>query len=94
MSSRQRKHEVDSFCFICGEFVKLHMLHSHLDEFKDEVGAYSEEQGERFHQDVEELPSIKIWAMANIIFRNDDMAVRQAELATLTVTSVDEICVA
>ncbi|XP_044586080.1 uncharacterized protein LOC123266115 [Cotesia glomerata] len=31
---------------------KLHMLHSHLDEFKDNMGAYSEEQGERFHQDV------------------------------------------
>ncbi|GBP86675.1 hypothetical protein EVAR_99336_1 [Eumeta japonica] len=52
MASRQCKHDVDSFCFICGEFIKLHMLHSHLDEFKDNVGAYSEEQGERFHQDV------------------------------------------
>ncbi|KAF2901795.1 hypothetical protein ILUMI_04391 [Ignelater luminosus] len=31
---------------------KLHMLHSHLDEFKDNMGAYSEEHGERFHQDV------------------------------------------
>lgn len=31
---------------------KLHMLHAHLDKFKDNMGAYSEEQGERFHQDV------------------------------------------
>ncbi|KAF2889653.1 hypothetical protein ILUMI_16520 [Ignelater luminosus] len=31
---------------------KLHMLHSHLDEFKDNMGVHSEEQGERFHQDV------------------------------------------
>lgn len=31
---------------------KVHMLHAHLDQFKDNMGAYSEEQGERFHQDV------------------------------------------
>ncbi|GBP61598.1 hypothetical protein EVAR_27485_1 [Eumeta japonica] len=45
-------HDVASFCFICGELIKLHMLHSHLEEFKDNMGAYSEEQGERFRQDV------------------------------------------
>ncbi|CAH1113856.1 unnamed protein product [Psylliodes chrysocephalus] len=28
------------------------MLDSHLDPFKDNMGAYSEEQGERSHQDV------------------------------------------
>ena len=28
------------------------MLHAHLDQFKDNMGAYSEEHGERFHQDV------------------------------------------
>ncbi|CAG9786709.1 unnamed protein product [Diatraea saccharalis] len=32
--------------------LKVHMLHAHLDKFKDNLGAYSEEQGERFHQDV------------------------------------------
>lgn len=36
----------------CRMSQKLHMLHSHLDQFKDNMGAYSEEQGERFHQDV------------------------------------------
>lgn len=28
------------------------MLEDHLDEFNDNMGAYSEEQEERFHQDV------------------------------------------
>ena len=31
---------------------KVHVLHAHLDEFKDNMGDYSEEQGERFHEDV------------------------------------------
>ena len=32
---------------------KLHMQHAHLDQFTDNMGAYSsEEQGESFHQDV------------------------------------------
>lgn len=33
---------------------KTHMLHSHLDKFKHNIGAYSEEQGERFHQEIME----------------------------------------
>ena len=32
--------------------LKLHVLHYHMDEFKDNMGNFSEEQGERFHQDV------------------------------------------
>ena len=32
--------------------LKLHVLHSHIDEFKDNMGDCSKEQGERFHQDV------------------------------------------
>ena len=36
----------------CRMSLKVHMLHSHLDKFKDNLGAYSEEQGERFHQDI------------------------------------------
>ena len=32
---------------------ELHMLHYvHLDQFKNNMGDYSEEQGESFHQDV------------------------------------------
>ncbi|UYV67632.1 hypothetical protein LAZ67_5001409 [Cordylochernes scorpioides] len=30
--------------------IKIHFLHSHLDKFPDNLGAYSDEQGERFHQ--------------------------------------------
>lgn len=32
--------------------LKLHFLHSHLDRFPDNLGDFSEEQGERFHQDL------------------------------------------
>ena len=34
----------------CRMSLKLHVLHSHIDEFKDNMGDYSEEQG--FHQGV------------------------------------------
>ena len=33
--------------------IKLHYLHSHLDKFPYNPGDVSEEQGERFHQDIE-----------------------------------------
>lgn len=36
----------------CRMSVKLHFLDSHLDYFPANLGAYSEEQGERFHQDI------------------------------------------
>ncbi|XP_045461339.1 uncharacterized protein LOC123671506 [Harmonia axyridis] len=36
----------------CRMSLKVHMLHAHLDKFKNNMGAYSEEQGERFHQDI------------------------------------------
>ncbi|GFW51249.1 uncharacterized protein TNCV_3595311 [Trichonephila clavipes] len=35
--------------------VKVHFLHSHLDYFPENLGAVSEEQGQRFHQDIKEM---------------------------------------
>ncbi|XP_043287550.1 uncharacterized protein [Venturia canescens] len=35
--------------------LKLHFLHSHLDYFPENLGDLSEEQGERFHQDISEM---------------------------------------
>ncbi|UYV61800.1 hypothetical protein LAZ67_1006633 [Cordylochernes scorpioides] len=32
--------------------IKVHYLHSHLNKFPDNLAAYSDEQGERFHQDM------------------------------------------
>ena len=32
--------------------LKIHFLHSHLDFFPENLGAVSDEQGERFHQDL------------------------------------------
>lgn len=34
---------------------KLHFLHAHLNDFSENLGAVSEEQGERFHQDIKEM---------------------------------------
>ena len=36
----------------CNISVKVHFLHSHLEYFPENFGALSEEQGERFHQDI------------------------------------------
>ena len=46
-------HKADNFRKIvnaynkmgCRMLLKLHALHSHIDEFKDNMGDYSEEQG-------------------------------------------------
>ena len=35
--------------------VKIHFLHSHLDYFPENLGAMSEEQGERFHQNTKTI---------------------------------------
>ena len=35
----------------------VHMLDAHLDEFKENLGAYSEEHSERFHQDIQDFES-------------------------------------
>jgi hypothetical protein len=32
--------------------LKVHFLNAHLDYFPENLGAVSEEQGERFHQDI------------------------------------------
>lgn len=36
----------------CRMSLKVHILDAHLDKFKENMGDYSEEQGERFHQDI------------------------------------------
>ena len=36
----------------CHMSLKMHLLHSHLDFFPDNLGSVSDEQGERFHQDI------------------------------------------
>ena len=39
----------------CLMSIKLHFLHSHLEHFPENLGDYSEEQGEGFHQDIKEM---------------------------------------
>ena len=41
--------------FGCNMNLKPHFLNSHLDYFPENLGAVSEEQGERFHQDIKEM---------------------------------------
>ncbi|GFU97438.1 uncharacterized protein TNCV_1912931 [Trichonephila clavipes] len=36
----------------CNMSIKIHFLHSHLDRFPQNLGDFSEKQGERFHQDL------------------------------------------
>ena len=35
--------------------IKLHYLFSHTDQFPENFGAMSDEQGERFYQDIKEM---------------------------------------
>ncbi len=37
---------------VCSMSLKVHFLDSHLDYFCENLDAISEEQGERFHQDI------------------------------------------
>ncbi|GBM87484.1 hypothetical protein AVEN_21656-1 [Araneus ventricosus] len=39
----------------CSMSLKVHFLDSHLDYFPENLRAVSEEQGERFHQDINEM---------------------------------------
>ena len=39
----------------CNMFLKLYVLHSHLDFFVENLGDVSDEHGERFHQDISEM---------------------------------------
>ncbi|GBM90320.1 hypothetical protein AVEN_116310-1 [Araneus ventricosus] len=39
----------------CSMSLKVHFLDSHLDYFPENLGAVSEDQGERFHQDIKEM---------------------------------------
>lgn len=39
----------------CRMSLKVHFLHSHLDFFPENLGAVSDEQGERFHQDIQSM---------------------------------------
>ncbi|UYV69496.1 hypothetical protein LAZ67_6003799 [Cordylochernes scorpioides] len=39
----------------CNMSLKIHFVHSHLDFFPDNLGAVSDEHGERFHQDISSM---------------------------------------
>ncbi len=39
----------------CHMSIKVHYLHSHIDQFQHNLGDLSDEQGERFHQDIKNI---------------------------------------
>jgi hypothetical protein len=39
----------------CLMSIKMHFLFSHMEKFPENLGAVSDEQGERFHQDMREI---------------------------------------
>ena len=43
--------------------VKLHFLHFHLEYFPDNLGYYSEEQGERFHHGLDVVEYQAVWGV-------------------------------
>lgn len=52
------KHCVDSYHVMgCNMSLKIHLLDSHLDFFPENLGAVSDEHGERFHQDISVMES-------------------------------------
>jgi len=66
----------------CRMSVKLHFLHSHLDFFPENLRAVSEEQGERFHQDIKDIErkyqgrwDVSMLAKYCWLLTRDDMAV-------------------
>ncbi|UYV82854.1 hypothetical protein LAZ67_22001095 [Cordylochernes scorpioides] len=53
--------------------LKIQFLHSHLDFFPDNLGAVSDEHGERFHQDMhgEAVPRVDVWINAAELLRSE-----------------------
>ncbi|GBN80326.1 hypothetical protein AVEN_27723-1 [Araneus ventricosus] len=49
--------------------LKFHFLNSHLDYFPENLGAISEEHGERFHQDIKEMERLyrRKWNVSMIV---------------------------
>jgi hypothetical protein len=51
--------------------LKFHFLHFHLDYFPENLGDLSEEQGERFHQDVKEVSHSKY--LGTVVNKTDEI---------------------
>lgn len=50
------KEFIRSYEAICANMtVKLHFLHKHIDDFPENLGDFSEQHGERFHQDIRKM---------------------------------------
>lgn len=57
---KNKCRELKSFnIFGCNISVKVHYLHNHLNRFPENLGDFSEEQVEKFHQDITTIETIK-----------------------------------
>jgi len=45
----------------CSMSLNVHVARAHLDKFIDNMGSYSEEQGERFHQNARSLDECQVF---------------------------------
>ncbi|UYV82675.1 hypothetical protein LAZ67_22000511 [Cordylochernes scorpioides] len=69
----------------CNMSLKIHFLHSHLDFFPDNLGAVSDEHGERFHQDISSME--KRYQVIAAVLQKIDMDPGQ-QLYTLKIVDI------
>ena len=63
--------------------IKIHFLHSHLDRFPGNCGAYSDEQGKHFHQDIMVMDRYQgLWDQR--MMADDYWSVKREPMATIT----------
>ena len=48
---------------VCHMSLKMHFFYLHLEFFSENLGALSNEQGERFHQDIQAMKEVKEFGM-------------------------------
>ena len=50
--------------------IEVNFLHSHFDRFPENLGDFSEEQGERFHQDIKVMEERYQRKMGQTVYRH------------------------
>ncbi|UYV82671.1 hypothetical protein LAZ67_22000476 [Cordylochernes scorpioides] len=72
----------------CNMSLKIHFLHKHIDLFPENIGAVSDEHGERFHQDISSMEK----RYQGIKFDTDDEAL-QAFINAVNSIPEDDWCI-
>ena len=69
--------------------IKVHFLHSHLDRFPENLGALSDEQGERFHKDIKEMEERYQGRWNAVMLANYCWSIKHDSVATLSRKSLE-----